>query len=348
MGCCKIQQGVLHEMNDDQTSPSLPLWRKRFDLERHLRQYFWTLGYEETRTPLLVRSPGMEPHLRPIQVLHPQPVFLPTSPEFAMKKLLAAGLPKIFQICPAFRDEPVSPEHHPEFTMLEFYETNCSLEKLQEHVENLFVALAQALYQKTTIEFRGQKIETTGQWKRIRVVDLFQTHLHIDLRTHQTSELLAPVCKMRGLTVDDTDSWDDLYFKLWLNFIEPKFPTHEFTFVTHYPVGQSSLCNRVSDETGFVWANRFELYLGQLELGNAFDELRDADLQRKNFEKDQKTRFEIYGDTMPISPIDEEFLAAIAKMPPTAGIALGLDRICMVLLNAKTIDEVIPLKSEWK
>ena len=323
------------------------LFSQRSLLERHLRQYFWSIDYEEVRTPLLVQSPGMEPHLRPIQVLHQKPVFLPTSPEFAMKKLLARGLPKIFQLCSAFRDEPCSPEHHPEFTMLEFYETQCSLEQLQERVQNLFVYLAQALYQKTQIEFRGEIIETAGNWRRRRVVDLFQSHLHIDLRLHHTVPSLAKVCEVNGLSTDESDTWDDLYFKLWLNFIEPKLPAHELTMVTHYPLSQSSLCNRIKDETGFEWANRFEVYVGNLELGNAFDELRDPTEQRKNFLKDQQTRNKIYGNSMPESPLDEEFLQAIEQMPPTSGIAMGMDRICMLFLNASSIDDVIPLKSYW-
>ena len=121
------------------------IWKKRFLIERNVREYFWSLDYLETRTPLLVKSPGMEPHICPIEVKRRSgfsPTFLPTSPEFAMKKLLARGLSKIFQISSAFRDEPFSPEHHPEFTMLEFYEAHCSLEQLQSRVEGLFQFLA--------------------------------------------------------------------------------------------------------------------------------------------------------------------------------------------------------------
>lgn len=326
-------------------------WRHRFAVERSVREYFWSLDYEETRTPMLVRSPGMEPHIFPLLVSNPHSshlVFLPTSPEFAMKKLLARGMPRIFQICSSFRDEPTSPEHHPEFSMLEFYETHCSIEQLQNRVEKLFSFVAEKIHQKTQIEFRGAKIDLSKPWPRLRVVDLFEEHVQIDLRTHQTSASLALICGLNGLSADANESWDDLYFKLWLNLIEPKLPKNQPIFVTHYPVSQSSLCNRVLDETGFEWANRFEVYVGQLELGNAFDELRDPALQRKNFEKDQKIRRDAYGDQYPTSPIDEDFLAAIEHMPPTSGIALGLDRICMLMLNAKNIDEIIPLKSEWR
>lgn len=316
----------------------------RYRLEQGIRDYFRALDYLEVRTPLLVQSPGMEPHIRPIQI---GKSFLPTSPEFAMKKLLARGLPRIFQICSSFRDEPISPEHRPEFTMLEFYESNLSLEGLQGRVEGLFITLAKTLGKGTQLPFRGETIDISGPWPRYRIVDLFQKHVGVDLRTHDTRESLIPACEQFKILVSENDSWDDLYFKLWLNEIEPKLPTNRACFVTHYPRSQSSLCNPIADETGYLWANRFEVYVGAFELGNAFDELRDPRLQRQNFLHDQKVRRETYGDSMPTSPIDEEFMTAIAKMPPTSGIALGLDRIAMLMMNADTISDVIPIEPYW-
>lgn len=325
-------------------------WKERFKIERAIREYFWRLDYTETRTPLLVTSPGMEPHLRPVQISRESGkplVFLPTSPEFAMKKLLAEGMQRIFQICSSFRDEPESPEHHPEFTMLEFYEADLPLGGLQERVEALVSHLCLHLHGTDRFTYAGKVFSTRGPWRRIRVVDAFLEHVGIDLRTHLTSESLHQVCRRSGILSDPTESWDDLYFKLWLNCVEPRLPTDELFFVTHYPLSQSSLCNPVADETGFLWANRFEAYAGRMELGNAFDELRDPQKQRMNFEKDQRIRRETYGDTMPESPMDEEFLEAVGKMPPVSGIAMGVDRLCMLLLDASHIDEVIPLKSRW-
>ncbi len=327
-----------------------PLLIRRFQFEQRVREFFWKHDFLETRTPLLVQSPGMEPHLRPIEIKRPngtKPVFLPTSPEFAMKKLLAKGLPRIFQICSSFRDEPSSPDHHPEFTMLEFYETNVTLTELQNRVEALFQYLAKSFWNKEEVLFRGQTVDLKGPWKKTRVVDLFQEHIGIDLRTHQESVKLAEVCKQHGLDASASEPWNDLYFKLWLNLIEPKLRRDQPLLVSHYPLSQSSLCNPNQDETGFLWANRFELYVGNFELGNAFDELRDPIKQRANFVHDQKERREVYGDSMPESPLDEELLAAIEHMPPTCGIALGLDRIAMLILGVDHIDQVIPLKSYW-
>ncbi len=231
--------------------------------------------------------------------------------------------------------------------MLEFYETNISLELLQSRVEGLFQFLAKQLYQSHLIPFRENTLSLEGPWQRFRIVDLFEAHLRIDLRDHQSARDLAGVCHKFGIQAHDSEPWDDLYFKLWLNLIEPKLPKDRPVFVTHYPLSQSSLCNTVIDEKGFKWANRFEVYVGNLELGNAFDELRDPEIQRKNFLHDQEVRRLAYGNQIPVSPIDEELLSAIERMPPTCGIALGLDRICMLMLNASSIDQVIPLSSYW-
>lgn len=321
-------------------SPS-DLWKKRIRLERWIREYFWSLNYEETRTPLLVMSPGMEPHIRPIEVA--PGVFLPTSPEFAMKKLIARGMHRIFQICSSFRDEPRSPEHSPEFTMLEFYEADITLEAFQTRVENLFRFVAGKIHEEYGIV---SAFHLSDPWPRFTVNELFQKHAGLDLRDSTTAELAAR-CQREGMPATSDEPWDDLYFKIWLNLVEPNLPIDRPCFVTHYPVSQSSLCNRVKDERGFEWANRFECYAGKLELGNAFDELRDPVIQRKNFIHDQKVRADVYGDSYPVSPLDEELLAAIPEMPPTCGIAIGVDRMAMLLLNANRIDEVIPLATHW-
>jgi lysyl-tRNA synthetase class 2 len=318
------------------------LWKKRIRMERWIREYFWSLDYEEVRTPLLVMSPGMEPHIRPIEVI--PGVFLPTSPEFAMKKLIARGMHRVFQICSSFRDEPRSPEHSPEFTMLEFYEADISLDAFQSRVENLFRFVASKIKDEygTTAAFH-----LLDPWPRFTVNELFQKHAGLDLRDSTPVELAAR-CQREGIPASSDESWDDLYFKIWLNLVEPNLPHDRPCFVTHYPVSQSSLCNRVKDERGFEWANRFECYAGKLELGNAFDELRDPVVQRKNFIHDQQVRAETYGDAYPVSPLDEELLAAIPEMPPTCGIAIGVDRMAMLLLNASRIDQVIPLATHWR
>ena len=319
-------------MNTAANHNSQVLWVKRLQLERYVREALWSQGFLEARTPLLVKSPGLEPHIKPFEVkteAGTPSVFLPTSPEFQLKKLLATGVPKLFELSHSFRNEPQSPDHHPEFTMLEIYETNVSLSDFQKRIESVLVSLAQSIHPSLIFPFRDHLINFAPPWPRFTVHELFLKHAGIDLRTSPLAHI-----------TDD-------YFKIWLNEVEPKLPRDRPVFVSNYLLSQSSLCNPILDETGFAWANRFEIYVGQLELGNAFDELRDPDLQRKNFIHDQEIRRKIYGATWPESPIDDEMLQAISKMPPTSGIALGFDRIAMLLLNAKHLSEVIPLPSHW-
>lgn len=333
-------------------------WMQRFKFEQDVRNYFLAQGFIEVRTPLLVKSPGMEPDIFPLEVAAPhlkEKVFLPTSPEFGMKKLLAQAPQldspmKIFQICSSFRNEPESPEHQPEFTMLEFYETQISLSDLQSRIESLFLSLLQSRNahesSNTNLLFRGHTLNLQTPWPRKTVRSLFEELCQIDLRTADISTL-ERYCKDHHISVPSDATWDDLYFLIWLNHIEPKLPKDRPFFITDFPLHQSSLCNSIADETGFLWANRFEVFLGGLELGNAFDELRDPKKQRSNFEQDQKKRIERYGNTRPTSPIDEEFLNAVKRLPPTCGIALGLDRMAMIFLNENSIEAVTPLKTFW-
>jgi lysyl-tRNA synthetase class II len=183
----------------DRKNHLLPKWQLRFQIERLIRETLWSWNFMEARTPLLVKSPGMEPHICPIEVKRrnekqDSPVFLPTSPEFALKKLLARGMTHLFQICSSFRDEPESPEHHPEFTMLEIYEAHTSLGQFETRIEKLFQEISQKFNGTLKIPFRGEIIDLEGSWPRFRIVDLFQAHLGIDLRQNQTSAQLHEVC----------------------------------------------------------------------------------------------------------------------------------------------------------
>ncbi|MGE0614151.1 MAG: EF-P lysine aminoacylase EpmA [Bacteriovoracia bacterium] len=313
--------------------------RVRAHVEQATRDYFREAGFWETRTPLLVPSPGMEPHIRPFQVTghghgFTRPVFLPTSPEFAMKRLLAGGLEKIFQIAPAFRDEPVSPIHHPEFTMLEWYRARAPLDALMADVEALFRRWAG----KDHFTYQGKEISLGGPWPRRRTRELFQEYLGIDLG-RATSADLSHACTGLGLPRNETDTWDDLYFKLWLNQIEPKLPTDRPLFVTHYPESQAALARVEPDADGTRWAQRFEVYVGGFELANAFHELTDPQEQRRRFAADMELRARIYGADFPKTPVDDGFLQALDEgLPESSGIALGLDRAILLLADETDID----------
>jgi lysyl-tRNA synthetase class 2 len=313
-------------------------------VELGIVDFFKSRGFTQTRTPTLVKSPGMETHIRPYKLATGE--FIPTSPEFAMKKLLVGGLEKIFQICPAFRYEPTSKTHHPEFTILEWYRAYAGYEEIMNDFELLVEELAMDFFGKPEIEFEGKVISVKTPWPRLRVRDLFLQMVEVDLVKNNTVEKLSHDVRRLGLSVDSTDTWDDLYFKIWLNFIEDRLPKDKAVFVYRYPPSQSALAVIDSDEDGIRWARRFEPYAGGLELGNAFEELTDPIEQRKRFVEDMNLREEIYGPSFPKSPIDEEFIEALKEgMPPSGGIAVGVDRLVMLLANEPDIDHTIWLPS---
>lgn len=321
-------------------------------IQESMRAFFRARGFRETRTPLLVPSPGMEPHIRPFQATRPalnpdapplppalRDLYLPTSPEFAMKRLLAGGLERIFQLGPAFRDEPVSTTHRPEFTMLEWYRAYAGYEEIMSDTEALVETLARALHGSPLFVFQGREISVAAPWPRLRVRDLFREHAGVDLVAAADAPALARECGRLGIAVSPTDAWDDLYFRIWLNRIEPALPADRAVFVTRYPASQAALAVVDEDADGSRWAKRFEAYAGGLELGNAFEELTDPAEQRRRFAEDMELRAAAYGPGFPPNPVDEGLLLALAEgMPPTGGIAMGVDRLVMLLADEPDID----------
>lgn len=324
--------------------------RMRSRVEQAIRNFFLQQNFLETKTPLFVKSPGMEPHIHPFQVIRwgedsknvKQPVFLPTSPEFAMKKLLVAGLKDIFQICPAFRSEPDSPAHRPEFTMLEWYRADVGYEKIMDDVEQLFSFLAAELLGKQVVTYDNRCISLERPWPRFQVNELFKKYAHVDLIKAGTIEEISKECNRFGIKINVGESWDDLYFKIWLNIIEPQLPADRPIIVYGYPSSQAALSVVDQFQDGHAWAKRFEVYAGGLELGNAFQELTDPIEQRKRFVEDMDLREKVYGDSLPKSPIDESFIKALEEgMPQSSGIAMGVDRIVMLFANETDIGNTL-------
>ncbi len=314
--------------------------RIRDQVENGIREHFRQQGFHETRTPLLVQCPGMEPHIRPFRT--ESGAYLPTSPEFAMKRLLVGGLEKIFQICPSFRKEPFSSTHHPEFTLLEWYRAYAGYEDIMADTEQLFARIAQTISGKLSFTYQGREIDLTPPWPRLKVRDLFQELVSVDLVENRSVVQLASECRRLGLSTDPSDTWDDLYFRIWLNLIEPRLPADRAVIVLRYPVSQAALAVVDSDSDGSPWAKRFEVYAGGLELGNAFEELTDPIEQRRRFIEDMELRTKIYGPAFLKNPLDEEFLGALEEgMPPSAGIAMGVDRIAMLFADEPEIEKTL-------
>jgi lysyl-tRNA synthetase class 2 len=203
-----------------------------------------------------------------------------------------------------------------------------------EDAEALFAALASAVHGSPRIPWRGRSLDVTPPWPRLRVRELFAEHAGVDLVAGD----LRQACARLGLHAAPDDGWDDLYFRLWLGVVEPRLPADRPVFVTRYPASQAALSVIVSEADGSRWAERFEIYLGGLELANAFEELTDPVEQRRRFEADMALRARAYGPSFPPSPIDEEFLAALAEgMPRAGGIALGVDRLVMLLAGEEDV-----------
>lgn len=316
----------------------------RAETEAGIREFFSTAGFLETPTPTLVPCPGMEIHIRPFQTT--SGAYLPTSPEFAMKRLLVGGLEKIFQLTKSFRSEPNSKTHHPEFTMLEWYRAYAGFREIMLDTENLVEFLARKILGRPEIDFAGQKISVKAPWKRVTVAELFREHVDLELNENTPREVLSAKAKSRGHTHPEDATWDDLFFLLFLNEIEPRLPKDEAVIVSHYPPSQAALSVVEVNEKGERWARRFEFYIAGLELGNAFEELTDATEQRKRFVADMHEREKIYGPEFPKNPLDEDFLSALEEgMPPAGGIAVGVDRLVMLLSGETEIDRTLWLPS---
>lgn len=310
------------------------LLRRRACIVRALRAFFDERGFVEIEAPIAVRSPGMEPHLTPFELRTAGPRrYLHTSPEFALKRLLGAGFEQIYSLGPCFRDEPPSKTHSPEFTMLEWYEAGSDLLRMMDQTEALIRA-ARAAVGRGAVGYRGRVTAVDGPFERLTVREAFVRHAGLDPFEHPTADGLRAAARAAGHYVGAGGDWDDVFFQVMLEAVEPKLGRARPTFLWAWPPSQAALARLDRSRTV---ALRFELYAGGFELANAFDELIDADEQRRRFEADRARQQALGGQPR---PIDEALLDALRRMSPTAGIALGVDRLVMWLTGAEHIDDV--------
>jgi elongation factor P--(R)-beta-lysine ligase len=286
-----------------------------------VRGYFTTQGLSEVQTPTLVQNPGMEPELEPFSVQFKQgsqfkTLFLPTSPELHIKQLMVNGLTDVFEIKNVFRNEEFTDVHQPEFTMLEWYRGFADLEMIKQDLAQLLEKL---------------KIHK-GPIQEFSVADFFKKHFDFKLTPQTSREDLHNLAANLKLQPSVSFDFNDLFHLIWVAKIEPDLPMGAF-ILKHYPPSQAALAKLTPDG----WADRFELYWNHVEIANAFHELNDASEQRRRFLHDQKKRIE-YGRT-PLE-IDENFMTALEQgLPPSAGIALGLDRLFMVANEIQNISQ---------
>lgn len=282
-----------------------------------IRRFFTGRNYLEVETPVRIPTPAPEAH---IDAVPSGSWFLQTSPELCMKRLLASGFDRIFQICRCWRDGERGRLHLPEFTMLEWYCAGRDYEDLMDECEALIAAIAKAAGCNDTVQFRGQTVRLDGPWERITVREAFRRYSRVSMEIALKS---------------------DRFDEIMVTDIEPRLGLSKPTFICDYPAERGALARLRPDDP--TVAERFELYIGGLELANAFTELTDADEQRLRFRQEETHRRSL---GKPPYPVPEKFLAELPAMPPSAGIALGVDRLVMLLTDASSIDEVVAFTPE--
>jgi lysyl-tRNA synthetase class 2 len=323
--------------------PSL-LLRNR--IKAAIRSWFTEQGFIEVDPLALAVSPGNETHLHAFATeligtaLDRHPLYLHTSPEFAMKKLLAAGEERIFAFAPVYRNRERGPLHSPEFTMLEWYRAGAPYESLWDDCAEI-LALSAAVAGRTQWTFRDRRTVIGSQIDRVTLNDAFRLHAGFALDgiggagDANRCELARRV-QAAGIRVAEDDTWSDIFSRVLVERIEPQLGHPHPTILYEYPAPEAALARPVPGRPEV--AERFELYVSGVELANGFGELGDASEQRRRLVHEMDERERIYGDRY---PIDEEFLAALAHMPPASGCALGFDRLVMLAAGATSIDQEI-------
>ena len=329
----------------DRYAERRPLLLARGRILSALRDWFRKRGFLEVETPALQVSPGNEVHLQAFatELVAPGgerlPRYLHTSPEFACKKLLAAGEPRIFSLARVFRNGERGPLHHPEFTMLEWYRTNEPYEALMQDCAGIIVEAAKAAG-SLQLQWKDRTADPYATPERIAVADAFQKLAGIDLMATLGSgapdtRKLMSAAQAAGVQVAADDTWSDVFSRVLVERIEPHLGLGHPTILDQYPRPEAAWAQSAADPR---LAQRFELYACGVELANGFAEISDPAEQRRRFEEAMAERHRRYGERY---PIDEDFLAALGSMPQASGIALGFDRLVMLATGAPRIEQVM-------
>jgi lysyl-tRNA synthetase class 2 len=321
-----------------------PFLLKRMRIAAALRQFFAARDFVEVETAALVASPGNETHLHAFatDLIHPagtrERLYLRTSPEFACKKLLAAGERRIVEFARSFRNRERGALHHPEFTLVEWYRAQESYEVLMADCADVLALAAETVATKR-FSFRDRAIDPFAPPERLSVAEAFMRYVGIELLATLPPEPaagLAAAARAAGIRTAADDTWGDVFSRVLVERIEPRLGLGRATILYDYPAVQSPLARpKVSDPR---LAERFELYACGVELANGCSELIDPVEQRARLEAEMAEKERIYGER---HPIDEDFLSALAAMPEASGVALGFDRLVMLATGATAIEQVL-------
>jgi elongation factor P--(R)-beta-lysine ligase len=331
-------------------APDVHADRRPFLLARNriiaaLRAWFAAHDFIEVDTSALQVSPGNETHLHAFGTAlkspdgASSPLYLRTSPEFACKKLLAAGERRIVEFARVFRNRERGALHHAEFTLLEWYRAGEPYATLMTDCAAILKLAAETARTKT-LTFRGRTADAFAEPQRLTVAEAFTRFAGIDLLAtlpggEPDAEAFARAARASGVRVGDDDRWGDIFSRVLVEKIEGNLGIGRATILDRYPVHQAALARPAEDRRV---AERFELYACGVELANGFGELTDPIEQRRRLEAEMAEKQRIYGERY---PIDEDFLAALAAMPQACGIALGLDRLVMLATGAERIEQVL-------
>ena len=325
--------------NKDRYADKRPFLLARNKAKSALRAWFENQDFIEVECGALQISPGNETHLHAFSSdflnedgsLNTK-LYLHTSPEFACKKLLAAGETKIFDFARVYRNRESSPLHSPEFTMLEWYRTGASLDDVMNDCTDLVRTAATGV-----LKWQGKTCDPSIKPEFLTLTDAFQRYAGIDLNAVlENRDAFAKAANQASVTFSEDSSWSDIFSAVLVSKIEHQLGQDRLTFLYRYPICEAALAQPCKDDPRF--ADRFELYACGVELANGFGELTDPAEQRKRFEEDMILKQSIYEETY---PIDEDFLAALNHMPDASGVALGFDRLVMLISGARRIEDVL-------
>ncbi|MGE0869423.1 MAG: EF-P lysine aminoacylase EpmA [Kofleriaceae bacterium] len=304
-----------------------------------VREWFSDRDFVEVETPLLVPSPGLEVHLDAVSA---GDGYLITSPEYQMKRLLAAGFERIFQICKCFRGNERGPHHASEFSMIEWYRSYADLDAIIRDTEELVAHVVRIIAGSSLARVAGRAIDVTPPWPRMTVRAAMQQWANVRVAGDEPAAELIAAIRAAGVEVADGTAWDDAFFAAFLARVEPAIAALDRPLILEaWPAPLAALARRMPDDPRT--AMRFEAYVGGLELANAFDELTDPAEQRSRFVEDQQAR---RARGKPVYPLDEKLLAALEEgLPPSAGIAMGFDRLVMLATGSQSIHDVLTFTS---
>lgn len=305
-----------------------------------IRKYFLENKFVEVEVPIILPKLPLEPNLYSMETkwkFRDKSFYLITSPESSLKKIIAKKPANYFCISKVFRDlEDIGPSHNLEFSMLEWYEMEKSYKDIADTTEKLITFINRHLNRNQKLKYQGKKIDLTSPWEKISMKDMFLQYAGMKLEENLTREEIFKTAKQKGYTVDETTEWEPIFNQIFINEVEPKLPKNRPIIIFDFPSLISPLCRKCANGPGF--SERFEFYIGGMELGNGYGEERGSEKLKKAFRDEEKFREE---NKLPKHEIDFEFADACEKMPECAGIGVGIERLAMLFCDTTKIEDVL-------